>query len=112
MASQLYKDILPFIRSTKPSDTEPTKPLSIAESSIHESDKPAPEVHQEAEKPNKVKRFLSKFQSSAVRSTAEMERRDKEEERRTGVKKVVQPVSLLSVCEATTNAQAKYAWAA
>jgi hypothetical protein len=91
--------------------TQSTTSPSII-SSIHEDGTYAPEIHQEEEKPNKVTRFLSKFQSSAVKKTKAMEKRDREEERRTGVKKVVEPVSLLNVCEAVTNAQAKYAWAA
>jgi hypothetical protein len=99
--------------STKLTETQPKTPSIISSSKDDSLNKqPAPEIHPEAPKPNKVKRFLSKFQSSAVRSTAEMDRRDKEEEIRTGIKKKVEPPSLLSVCETVTNAQAKYAWAA
>lgn len=91
--------------------TQSTKPPSIT-SSLHEDKKYAPEIQHEEEKPNKVMRFLSKFQSSTVKRTKELEKRDKEEERRTGVKKVVPPVNLLNVCEAVTNAEARNGWAA
>jgi len=99
------------LQSTNPASTKPQTP-SITSSIDGNLNKPAPEIHPDEPKPNKVKRFLSKFQSSAVRSTAEMDRRDKEEELRTGIKKKVEPPSLLSVCEAVTNAEAKCALAA
>ncbi|KAK4445258.1 hypothetical protein QBC34DRAFT_413509 [Podospora aff. communis PSN243] len=98
--------ILPFRESKSTKATTVTSPFN-------DGNQTTPEIqHEDVPRPSKVTRFLSKFQSSAVKSSAEMERRDKEEEKRTGVKKNVQPVSLLAVCEAATNAQAKYAWAA
>jgi hypothetical protein len=106
------KTTLPSTKSESTKTKTPSISSTLTDDTLKKQH--APEIHPEGvhEKPNKVKRFLSKFQSSAVRSTAELDRRDKEEEIRTGIKKKVEPPSLLSVCEAVTNAEAKCAWAA
>jgi hypothetical protein len=106
------KKTLPSTKSESTKTKTPSISSSLDDDTLNKQ--PAPEMsHKDVhEKPNKVKRFLSKFQSSAVRSTAELDRRDKEEEIRTGIKKKIEPPSLLSVSEAVTNAQGRCAWAA
>ncbi|KAK4171838.1 hypothetical protein QBC36DRAFT_339196 [Triangularia setosa] len=62
--------------------------LSLKQSTLKESQSYYPESSTETKpKSSRLSRFLSKLQSPAVRAGSQLEEKDKEEEKRTGVKK-------------------------
>ncbi|KAK4197897.1 hypothetical protein QBC40DRAFT_284601 [Triangularia verruculosa] len=73
--------------SDAPEDNNNTKRFSLEseQSTVKEGQSSAAETKQK--KPSRLSKFLSKLQSPAVRAGSLMDEKDREEEKRTGVKK-------------------------